>query len=128
MQTNIERKPIVVNGQGLIGSWISLGAIFAERSVGLAFGVSKDSQVELSSVLEGAIELVDTSQQSLLRALKKSVRRLTTYGLDLTEIGEQAALAAVHTVRGTGHDAVDFASRAASALATPVRPQSHGIS
>ncbi|MCC6899682.1 MAG: hypothetical protein IT377_11945 [Polyangiaceae bacterium] len=128
METSIERKPIVINGQGLIGSWISLGAIFAERSVAVAFGVSKDSQVELSSVLEGALELADTSQQSTLRVLKKSLRRLTTYGLDLTEIGEQAALAVVHTVRGTGHDAIDFASRTASALATPVRPQPHGVS
>jgi hypothetical protein len=89
-----ERRPIVIAGNGLLGSWMNLGGIWAERSLALGFGVARDLQVEASAVVENTLSYVDSNQQSTLRLVRKALRRLTTYGLDLTDVSEQAALVA----------------------------------
>lgn len=123
----IDRKPLVVSGQGLLGTWVGCASALTERAAGATFGVVRDLHAESGAVVDATISFADALAQSFTRALRATSKRGHGFGLDVLDAAEQSVLAVVALGRSTGHDATELASRTASSLTVGPRAEPRAV-
>lgn len=117
MNDKSERKPMIVSGQGVLGSFVALSTLFGERAVANAFGALRDSQAELGSSVDATFGWLDGVQHSGNKLARGVARRAFDLGMDGLDFGEQTLLSLIGALRTTGHDATELAARTASTIA-----------
>jgi len=121
MNDSLERKPMRVNGQGMLETFIALAAMFGDRTVGNAFGALRDSQITFGAGVDATFGWFDRVQTSSTELTRRAARRFFDFNLDALDFGEQSLLSVIGALRATGQEATALALETADTIATGPR-------
>lgn len=107
-----------INGsrEGVIRSFITLGAGLTDTTVGSLLGGVEDVRSNLFGRARGVIDWVEGMQRSNVEIARRLTDRADTLTRAFVAGGEEALKTLVLTGRETGHGAVDAASKTATAF------------
>jgi hypothetical protein len=112
----IERKPLRVEGNGLIEGWINLSVGLAERAVHGTTGFARDFTNESSNVADATLGWIDSVSHSAIKLLRLGVRHAGYFCHDVVDFGEHSVMKTIRVIGATGRDATALASRTATGL------------
>jgi hypothetical protein len=96
---------------GLVGSWVSQGADLAERTAGTCFGIVRDVRIEINQRILGTLQLVENTQQGVIKLLRAIDERIDKLAGDTIDAGESITLGVIRTIGDTGHGVTDLAGQ-----------------
>ncbi len=102
--------------EGVLRSFVSLGAGLTDATVGSAFGAVEDVRANVVGRARGLIDWIESVQQSNVALARKLTDRVDVLSRAFVASGEQALKTLVLTGRETSHGALDTASRSAAAF------------
>lgn len=102
--------------EGVIRSFITLGAGLTDTTIGSVLGGVEDVRSNVFGRARGLIDWVEGIQRSNIEIARRLTDRADTLTRTFVASGEQALKTVVLTGRETGHGAVDAASRTATAF------------
>jgi hypothetical protein len=121
-----ERKPMLVNGRGVLGTFVALSATFTERTTQNVFGALRDSQVELGGSVDATFGWLDGMQHSGNKIVRNLARRVFEVSFAAIDFGEHTLTSWIGALGTTGHDATDLAARTATTIA--IGPEVRAVS
>lgn len=107
-------KEIRGSQEGVLRSFITLGAGLTDTTVTSTFGGAEDVRANLFGRARGLIDWVESIQKSNIDVARRLTDRVDTLTRAFVASGEQALKTLVHASRETSHGAVDTASKTAT--------------
>jgi phage-related protein len=103
-------KPIPSDREGLFNSWVSQSSELAERATATCFGIVRDVRAELNQRFTGVINLVEGSQQGMIKLVRGVNDRMDRLAEDTIDTIENVVLGVIRAARDTTRDMAEVAS------------------
>jgi hypothetical protein len=125
---DMQRKPLVAEGHGLLETWVNLSAGVAERAVHGSFGWARDLTNESTSVVDATLGWVDSVSHSAIKVLRLGVCHGGQLCHDVIDFGEHGSMQTIRVLGAAGRDATALVSSTAVGLTRDPRQVSAALS
>src|SRR5262245_42091518 len=102
-----EVKPIPSDREGLLSSWVGQSSDLAEKATITVVGIVRDVRSEVNQRFNGMLNLVDGSQQGLIKLARGVNDRVDKLSEETIDTVENLILGVIRTVRDTGRGVTD---------------------